>query len=167
MQGSGSRADSRYLWQIDVNHGLSSRLSSDGAQMSAALDGGHAEVKDDYIPSPSLPGRPPPPPLPSAHPLALRCHLTTFLLCTTTKRRMGWSTHHPNVSPPHPQAAHKHQLSFPQVGQSACQPPPHEEGGAGGKREGEAADALSAVREEHETRASAAKVSKKKKNGTR
>lgn len=26
--------------------------------MSAALDGGHAEVKDDYIPSPSLPDPP-------------------------------------------------------------------------------------------------------------
>lgn len=121
MQASGSGAEPRYLWQIDVNHGLSSRLSSDGAQMSAALDGGHAEVKDDYIPSPSLPRSSPR--APPALPLALRCHLTTFLLRTTTKRRMGWSTHHPNVSPPHPQAAHKHQLSFPQVGQSVCQPP--------------------------------------------
>lgn len=131
MQASGSGAEPRYLWQIDVNHGLSSRLSSDGAQMSAALDGGHAEVKDDYIPSPSLPDPPLPPPasLPPPLPLALRCHLTTFLLRTTTKRRMGWSTHHPNVSPPHPRAAHKHQLSFPQVGQSACQPPLHDRGG--------------------------------------
>lgn len=141
MQASGSGAEPRYLWQIDVNHGLSSRLSSDGAQMSAALDGGHAEVKDDYIPSPSLPDPSSPPPSPqppprppSPLPLALRCHLTTFLLRTTTKRRMGWSTHHPNVSPPHPRAAHKHQLSFPQVGQSACQPPPHDGGGGVGSR---------------------------------
>lgn len=70
MQASGSGAEPRYLWQIDVNHGLSSRLSSDGAQMSAALDGGHAEVKDDYIPSPSLPDPPHPSSFSSVPPLA-------------------------------------------------------------------------------------------------